>query len=454
MTTTVVVGTGASDKCQGPNIYGFIFYGGCYLSWNVGNQTDLSINNGIGDVSADLSPNAVGGSPNAAGQLALSPCPPSTYPTYTLTASNPYGTVTETIPVVPPTVGSVVPKAGPPAGGTPVTIFGNYFGPGATVTFGSAAATGVTVDSLTNISATTPPGTVGAVDVTVTNWGFVNFPQSGSLPGGFTYSTTAPTITSITPTSGPAAGGTPVTITGTNFESGAEVAFGLEPATNVVVNSPTSISATTPAGTPGPVNVAVISDSQTTQLPMGFTYIASPPTITSISPTSGPPAGGTPVTILGVGFQSGATVSFGSAAATGVSVTGPGSISATTPAGTAGSTVGVTVTNPDAQSGTLPGAFTYTSGTGGGPTINTFSVSPGVLGASGGTVTLSWNVTGATSLSINQGVGSVTPLTVGSVQATVGGNSTGQPVTVTFILIATNGSGTITASAMVTVQNI
>ena len=83
---------------------------------------------------------------------------------------------------------------------------------GATVTFGGMAATNVVVVNSTTITATTPAGTAGAVTVTVTNPGG----QSGSLASGFTY-VRGPTVTSVSPNSGPAAGGTAVTITGTNF---------------------------------------------------------------------------------------------------------------------------------------------------------------------------------------------------------------------------------------------
>src|SRR5262249_5077390 len=46
---------------------------------------------------------------------------------------------------------------------------------------------------------------------------------------------TAPTVSSVSPNNGPAAGGTGVTITGTNFAAGATVTFGGAAATNVVV---------------------------------------------------------------------------------------------------------------------------------------------------------------------------------------------------------------------------
>jgi hypothetical protein len=88
-----------------------------------------------------------------------------------------------------PTVTSVSPNTGPIAGGTSVTITGTNFVAGATVTFGSAAATGVSVTNSTTIAATTPGNPAGAVTVTVTNAGGGS--PSGSLPSGFTYTSSS-----------------------------------------------------------------------------------------------------------------------------------------------------------------------------------------------------------------------------------------------------------------------
>ncbi len=85
---------------------------------------------------------------------------------------------------------------------------------------------------------------------------------------------------------------------------------------------------------------------------------APAPMVTGIVPTSGPPAGGTAVTLSGANFQAGATVHFGAVAATAVTFNSAASLSAVTPAEAAGP-VDVTVTNPDGQSGALPGGFTF-----------------------------------------------------------------------------------------------
>jgi hypothetical protein len=83
----------------------------------------------------------------------------------------------------------------------------------------------------------------------------------------------APTVTGVSPSSGPGAGGTAVSITGTNFVTGATVTLGGTGATNVVVVSGTQMTATTPAHAAGAVNVVVTNqDTQTGTLTSGYTY--------------------------------------------------------------------------------------------------------------------------------------------------------------------------------------
>jgi fibronectin type 3 domain-containing protein len=195
----------------------------------------------------------------------------------------------------PPTIGTVAPTGGPTAGGTPVTITGTNFASGATVMFGTAAGTSVQVVSATQITARTPAGTAGPVTVTVTVSG-----QSGSLPNGFTYTVPA-TVTGVSPASGTTSGGTPVTITGTNFAAGATVTFGAAAAGNVVVVSGTQITATTPAGSAGPVTVTVNNTGVTGgSLANGFTYLATNPTITFMQGNYAAPQ--SPQTTVNVSF--------------------------------------------------------------------------------------------------------------------------------------------------------
>lgn len=79
----------------------------------------------------------------------------------------------------------------------------------------------------------------------------------------------------VTPASGPPAGGTPVSISGTGFDPGAEVRFGTEPATAVVVTGSNVVTAQTPPGPSGVVDVTVTNpDQETSTLENGFEYMS------------------------------------------------------------------------------------------------------------------------------------------------------------------------------------
>jgi len=255
-----------------------------------------------------------------------------------------------------PTVTAIDPNEGPASGGTEVTITGTNFIAGATVTIGGASATDVEVVNSTTITAVTPEGTAGAQDVVVTTSA-----GEDTLEDGFTY-IAPPTVTAIDPNEGPIAGGTEVTITGTDFVSGATVSIGGNPATGVEFVSSTELSATTPEGTAGAKDVVVTNpDTQFDTLVEGFTYIP-PPVITDIDPDSGVITGGTDVTITGTDFVSGATVSIGGNPATDVAFISSTTLTAKTPVGTLGPK-DVVATNPDTQFDTLVEGFTYTAPT-------------------------------------------------------------------------------------------
>ena len=70
------------------------------------------------------------------------------------------------------------------------------------------------------------------------------------------------TIDSVTPISGPASGGTRVTIVGSNFNSNCEVRFDGQLAPDVVINSSSSLQATTPPNFPGEATVSVNDSSR------------------------------------------------------------------------------------------------------------------------------------------------------------------------------------------------
>ena len=86
-------------------------------------------------------------------------------------------------PPTPPVITSVAPATGFTNGGTVVNITGSNFLAGATVKFGPNAATGISLTGATNITATTPAGIAGAVNVVVLNTNAV----AGTNVNGFTY---------------------------------------------------------------------------------------------------------------------------------------------------------------------------------------------------------------------------------------------------------------------------
>jgi hypothetical protein len=260
-----------------------------------------------------------------------------------------------------PTVTSILPTSGSIAGGTVVTITGTGFLTNATVKFGGVAATNVSVTS-TSITATAPAHAAGKVDVLVTN----TDSQSATLTQGFTYALPNPTVLSVSPNTGPTSGGTPVTITGTNFQSGATVTFGAQAATDVVVVSSTSIIAHTPVGPISSlaVDVAVTNpDSTKGTATAAFTYTVPALAVISITPNTALPTGAagaaaTAVTIYGAGFSSASTsVTVGGVAATNVQVIDPVTIHATVPVHAAGS--GDVVVTVGATSATLHNGFSW-----------------------------------------------------------------------------------------------
>jgi hypothetical protein len=230
--------------------------------------------------------------------------------------------------------------------------------------------------SATQITANTPPHTQGSVNVVVTN----PDGQSATLASGFTFVALAPTVTSVSPTTGPTTGGTHITLTGTNFLSGATVTFGGAAAASAVVASATQITVNTPPHAQGNVNIVVTNpDGQSGTLASGFAFTGPAPILTSVSPTSGPTTGGTAVTLTGQNFAPGATVSFGGAAATSVVAVSGTQITAHTPPHAQGN-VNITVTNPDGQSATLASGFAFVALA---PTVA--SVSPTTGRTTGGT---------------------------------------------------------------------
>ncbi|KKM12369.1 hypothetical protein SY88_04290 [Clostridiales bacterium PH28_bin88] len=235
-------------------------------------------------------------------------------------------------------VTSVTPNFGPVSGGTRIEITGANFDEDTIVRDDGSTETYIWLyladaesryqaeivrrddGKLTDgfvITAITPKYTPGLKDVIVAN-------RYGEyvLPLAFDYRLPSvnPMISMVTsdegtpetPARGPVTGGTPFTIEGMNFASGATVTVGGQPATDVVVQSSTLITAVSPPGQPGLQDVTVtnaIGGSHT--MPGGFFYYSNP-AITGTSPATGSIYGGSIVSISGRQFYPGAQVVVGS----------------------------------------------------------------------------------------------------------------------------------------------
>jgi LPXTG-motif cell wall-anchored protein len=170
--------------------------------------------------------------------------------------------------------------------------------------------------------------------------------------------TVLPDVLSITPVSGPEAGGTDVTIIGSGFIGTEQVLFEGTPATAVEVVSATEITATTPAGV-GVADVTVVKPVGNSTLEDAFTYVAAPEvpaTVVSVTPDEGPETGGTAVVIDGTGFTDATEVTFAGTPGTSFEVISDTRIEVVTPAGIGVVDVVVVIPSGDA---TASEAFTY-----------------------------------------------------------------------------------------------
>ncbi len=343
----------------------------------------------------------------------------------------------------PPTLTSVSPASGMQGTSGAVTLIGTNFVAGATV---ATSNPGITVGSVTVVSATQISATFtiaanaapGSANVTLTTSG------GTSVAAVFTVNPPPPTLTSVSPANGLQGASTPVTLTGTNFISGATVATSNPGITvsSVSVVSATQITATftiAANAATGAVDVTVTTAGGTSA-PAAFTVNAVPPSVTSLWPTSGPP--GTAVIVTGTHFgssQGASTVTFNGLDAGAAGSWSDTSITVTVPSGTSTGSLMVTVGGL-ASNGVLFTAGTPPSITSLWPTSGPVSTAVTITGANFGTtqgastVTFGGVSTGtaaywsATSITVTVPSGAAT----GNVVVTVNGMAgNGTPYTVT-----------------------
>ena len=165
----------------------------------------------------------------------------------------------------PPGITQVTPLQGSTLGGTVISITGSGLSGVTAVSIGGAPCTAVTVLSPTLVRATTPPGVVGQAAISVMA------PSGTTLaPVPFTY--VMQQVSSIVPNTGSYTGGTTITITGAYLAATTSVTIGGVPATNVVAVSATQVTAVTPAGSVGAVDVVITGAKGALTVAGGFTY--------------------------------------------------------------------------------------------------------------------------------------------------------------------------------------
>lgn len=349
--------------------------------------------------------------------------------TYTIASASITGGVFD-----PPTLSAVSPNAGPLTGGQSVTLTGVDLTGATAVTIGGAAATAVTVVNDTTVTAVTPSGTAGAKNVTVTTPG-----GTVTRVNGYTY-IAAPTLTAHSPDKGTHAGGTSVTLTGTNLTGATAVTFDGVAAASFQINSATSITAVSPPGLAGVRTLSVVTPGGSAS--RNYVYEV---TVSSVTPASGPAAGGTSITVTGSGFTGLTGLSIttpdlsSNADATSFTVVNDSTITAVTPAMTAGTRVLGFKSPFNVVSYTQLSAaqFQHLAA----PTITSLSPASGPV-AGGDTLTLTGtNLTGATALTIG-GVAATSLVVVNAttLTATVPAGSAGAK---DVVVTAPGGSATL-----------
>lgn len=166
---------------------------------------------------------------------------------------------------------AVTPSSGPTTGGTSLVLTGRNFTDLSRVTVGGATAS-FTVLSDTQLRIITPPGTPGAADLVLTG------PGGSGSGSGFTYVLIpdTPTITAVTPSSGPV--GSIVTITGTNLATASDVTFGMAGVTSLTIIDAGTVTVRVPPGS-GTVDVAITNPDGTFVAANAFTFAQAEPVV-------------------------------------------------------------------------------------------------------------------------------------------------------------------------------
>ncbi|MFA5399841.1 MAG: hypothetical protein WC169_09075 [Dehalococcoidia bacterium] len=375
------------------------------LSWNVTGATSVSISPAVGNVSSSGSKTVT----------------PTETTSYTITAVNDAGSSTTTAKVTvnpsgPPTIASFT--------ASPASITS---GGSSTLSWTVSGATSVTINQ--GVGTVSTSGTRSVSPSTTTTYTLTAGNSLGSSTATAAVTVTAagiPVITIFTASPSPITAGDNMTLSWT--VTGATT-INILPGVGTV--SATGTRTLIPAATTTYTLTATNTNGPATATATVTVASEGPPVISSFYPS--------PVTVTS---GSSSTLHWTVADATEVSITpGIGVVSATgletvTPLST--TTYVLTAFN---SHGTITATTAVTVAPAGYPAISFFNAVPASV-ASGQSTTLSWTVTGASTVSINQGIGAVS----------ASGSRTITPAaTTTYTITATNGSGSVAASATVTV---
>lgn len=247
----------------------------------------------------------------------------------------------------------VLPAAGPRAGGDTVTLHGAGMTPGTTARFGTLDVPTTFVDENT-LTAVTPPGPLGFVNISLHNDNGV----AGLINGYYYFAPNNDRLAvyGIGPSEGPVSGGQEVVIIGERLNSAdLRISLGGRPV-QVLEVTPTTVTALTPPGERGLVDLEVSTADGEVTLEDAYTWLATV-AVEAVEPASGPLEGGNEVVIRGQGFGDAPVVFFGALQAE-VTATSDTALTVIAPPGSL-ATVDVEVRTAGLR-GRLADAYTWT----------------------------------------------------------------------------------------------
>jgi hypothetical protein len=273
------------------------------------------------------------------------------------------------------------PAAGAP--GATVTLTGSHFTGARAVVFGRSNAQSFSVVSDTELTAVVPwDGATGPITVTApagtisSASPFYVAPSFISNPSSYGYALNG-SLAEVSPVTGPP--GTVVQLSGLNFTGATGVSFGGVAASAFTVENNTGMSVTVPVN--GETGHIVVTTPGGTATSAGTYTVAPPPTLSSVSPTSGYVA--SPVTLTGTNLTTAQTVQFGTGSMAPVTSATATTVTSLVPSGA--KTGAVTILT-DGGTAAGPGTFTVLAPTlssvpGGTPEVVVALVGNGFLDA-------------------------------------------------------------------------